>query len=64
MTIVVATCFFFARDITPNEFIISRIYDTLIGVFIGLLGEMIIFPSSILPQIAKQLMSYFQVYQK
>ena len=54
MTIVVAaTFFFFARDITPNEFIISRIYDTLIGVFIGLLGEMIIFPSSILPQIRK-----------
>ena len=60
MTIIVAASFyFFSHNLSLNQFIISRILDTLLGILIGLAGEMFIFPTSIMPTIRKTIHELF-----
>ena len=60
MTIVVtASFYFFNYNLTPNQFILARILDTLLGVAIGLSGEIFIFPTSILPTVRKTIHELF-----
>ena len=60
LTIVIAASFYFFKyNLTLNQFIIARILDTLLGVVIGLSGEMFIFPNSIMPIIRKTIHELF-----
>lgn len=48
-TLVVSTYYILTPiGITVDQYILARVFDTLLGISIGLLGEILIFPSSML----------------
>jgi len=62
-TLIAASFYLIKTDITFYQFIIARIIDTIIGVGIGILGEIFIFPEKHSPYI-KQILKIFKINHK
>ncbi len=62
VTILVTASFYLLKPpITLNEFIHNRVLDTLVGLGIGVLGEILIFPQSVLQIIRFNLKKSFKI---
>ena len=62
VTILVTASFYLLKpSVTLYEFIYNRVIDTLVGLSIGVLGEVLIFPQSLLQIIRLNLKQSFQI---